>query len=97
VHAVTETGELMLASATGSQLPSYAYGAGHVVFVVGAQKIVKDLAEATERIATYTLPLEDTRAQAAYGVNSAINKTLTLHGEAPGRIDVVIVAEELGF
>ena len=96
-NAVTETGELMLASATGSQLPSYAYGAGHVVFVVGAQKIVKDLAEATERIATYTLPLEDTRAQAAYGVNSAINKTLTLHGEFPGRIDVVIVAEELGF
>jgi L-lactate utilization protein LutC len=96
-NAVTETGELMLASATGSQLPSYAYGAGHVVFVVGAQKIVKDLAEATERIATYTLPLEDTRAQATYGVNSAINKTLVLHGEQPGRIDVVIVAEELGF
>jgi L-lactate utilization protein LutC len=97
VHAVTESGELVMASATGSQLPSYAYGAGHVVFVVGAQKIVKDLAEATERIATYTLPLEDTRAQAAYGVNSAINKTLILHGEMPGRIDVVIVAEELGF
>jgi outer membrane receptor protein involved in Fe transport len=97
VHAVTETGELMMASATGSQLPSYAYGAGHVVFVVGAQKIVSDLAEATERIATYTLPLEDTRAQAAYGVHSAINKTLTIHGEMPGRIDVVIVAEELGF
>ena len=96
-NAVTETGELMLASATGSQLPSYAYGAGHVVFVVGAQKIVKDLAEATERIATYTLPLEDTRAQATYGVNSAINKTLILHGEQPGRIDVVIVAEEIGF
>jgi L-lactate utilization protein LutC len=96
-NAVTETGELMLASATGSQLPSYAYGAGHVVFVVGAQKIVKDLAEATERIATYTLPLEDTRAQATYGVNSAINKSLVLHGEQPGRIDVVIVAEELGF
>jgi L-lactate utilization protein LutC len=96
-NAVTETGELMLASATGSQLPSYAYGAGHVVFVVGAQKIVKDLAEATERIATYTLPLEDTRAQATYGVNSAINKSLVLHGEQPGRIDVVIVAEEIGF
>ena len=96
-NAVTETGELMLASATGSQLPSYAYGAGHVVFVVGAQKIVKDLAEATERIATYTLPLEDARAQATYGVNSAINKTLILHGEQPGRIDVVIVAEEIGF
>jgi L-lactate utilization protein LutC len=96
-NAVTETGELMLASATGSQLPSYAYGAGHVVFVVGAQKIVKDLAEATERIATYTLPLEDTRAQATYGVNSAINKSLILHGEQPGRIDVVIVAEEIGF
>ena len=97
VHAVTEDGKLVIASATGSQLPAYAYGAGHVVFVVGAQKIVKDLAEANERIETYTLPLEDTRAQAAYGVNSAINKTLILHGEQPGRIDVVIVAEEIGF
>jgi L-lactate utilization protein LutC len=97
VHAVTESGELVMASATGSQLPAYAYGAGHVVFVVGAQKIVKDLAEATERIATYTLPLEDVRAKAAYGVNSAINKTLILHGERPGRISVVLVTEELGF
>ncbi|MEY2731628.1 MAG: hypothetical protein RL546_73 [Chloroflexota bacterium] len=97
VHAVTEDGKLVVASATGSQLPAYAYGAGHVVFVVGAQKIVKDLAEANERIETYTLPLEDVRAQAAYGVNSAINKTLVIHSEFPGRIDVVIVAEELGF
>ncbi|MEY4388361.1 MAG: hypothetical protein RLZZ432_80 [Chloroflexota bacterium] len=97
VHAITEDGKLLIASATGSQLPAYAYGAGHVVFVVGAQKIVKDLAEAHERLETYTLPLEDVRAKAAYGVNSAINKTLVLHGEFPGRIDVVIVAEELGF
>jgi L-lactate utilization protein LutC len=97
VHAITEDGKLVIASATGSQLPAYAYGAGHVVFVVGAQKIVKDLAEANERIETYTLPLEDVRAQAAYGVNSAINKSLVLHGEQPGRIDVVVVAEELGF
>jgi L-lactate utilization protein LutC len=97
VHAVTEDGKLIVASASGSQLPAYAYGAGHVVFVVGAQKIVKDLAEANERIETYALPLEDVRAKAAYGVNSAINKTLTLHSEQPGRIDVVIVAEEIGF
>ena len=97
VHAITEDGALVVASATGSQLPAYAYGAGHVVFVVGAQKIVKDLAEANERIQTYTLPLEDVRAKAAYGVNSAINKSLILHREQPGRIDVVIVAEELGF
>ncbi len=97
VHAVTEDGKLVIASASGSQLPAYAYGAGHVVFVIGAQKIVKDLAEANERIETYALPLEDVRAKAAYGVNSAINKMLTLHGETPGRVDVVIVAEELGY
>jgi hypothetical protein len=97
VQAVTEDGVLVMASASGSQFPAYAYGAGHVVFVVGAQKIVKDIAEANERIATYAFPLEDVRAQAAYGVNSAINKSLVLHGEQPGRIDVIIVAEELGF
>ena len=44
VHAITEQGEVIVASNTGSQLPAYAYGSAHVVWVVGTQKIVKDIA-----------------------------------------------------
>ena len=97
-HAVTETGEILVASATGSQLPAYVYGAERVLFVVGTQKVVKDLAAARERIKEYTLPLESERAKAAYGVpGSAINKLLEIHGEVPGRIAVIFVEQELGF
>src|SRR5205085_11522998 len=74
VHAVTEDGQVVIASASGSQLPNYAYGASNVIWVVGSQKIVRDLNEALERIEDYTFHLEDERALAAYGMNSSINK-----------------------
>src|SRR5438128_9483185 len=67
VHAVTETGSLVTASASGSQLGPYAAGAGKVNLVVGTQKIVSDLEEAHRRIDEYAFPLEDARAQAASG------------------------------
>ena len=96
-HAITEDGSLVIASATGSQLGPIASGAGHVYFVVGAQKVVPDVAAAFRRIETYVFPLEDARAQAAYGMHSALNKTLVLSGERPGRATVVIVEEPIGF
>ncbi len=40
VHAVTETGQIVIASKTGSQLAGYAAGAAHVIWVAGTQKIV---------------------------------------------------------
>jgi LUD domain len=98
VHAVTETGSLLTASMSGSQLGPYATGGGRVVLVVGTQKIVSDLEEGLRRINEYALPLEDARAQAAYGVHSAVNKVLIINGEiTPGRITVVLVGEVLGF
>ena len=98
VHAVTETGSLLTASMGGSQLGPYAAGAGKVILVVGTQKIVSDLDEGLRRIDEYALPLEDARAQSAYGVHSAVNKVLIINGEvAPGRITVVLVDEVLGF
>lgn len=98
VHAVTETGSLVAASMGGSQLGPYAAGAGKVILVVGTQKIVSDLDEGLRRIDEYALPLEDARAQAAYGVHSAVNKVLIINREvAPGRITVVLVDEVLGF
>jgi L-lactate utilization protein LutC len=98
VHAVTESGSLVAASAGGSQLGPYASGAGKVILVVGTQKIVSDLDEALRRIYDYAFPLEDARAQAAYGVHSGVNKILIINREwMPGRTTVVFVDEVLGF
>jgi len=98
VHAVTETGSLLTASMGGSQLGPYASGAGRVILVVGTQKIVSDLEDGLRRIDEYAFPLEDARAQAAYGIHSGVNKVLIINRElTPGRITVVFVDEALGF
>jgi hypothetical protein len=98
VHAVTEQGQVLVASASGSQLGPYASGSGTVIWVVGAQKIVPDLEEGFRRINEYSYPLEDARAQEAYGMSSAINKILIVNGEfRPRRITVVLVKERLGY
>ena len=98
VHAVTETGSLLTASMSGSQLGPYSSGAGRVILVVGTQKIVPDLEEGLQRIDEYSYTLEDARAQAAYGIRSAVNKILVINREIiPGRITVVLVDEVLGF
>jgi len=98
VHAVTESGSLLVASMGGSQLGPYVSGAGRVILVVGTQKIVSDLEEGLRRIEEYSFPLEDARAQAAYGLHSGINKVLIINREmTPGRITVVLVNEVLGF
>jgi hypothetical protein len=98
VHAVTETGSLLTASMSGSQLGPYATGAGRVILVVGTHKIVSDLEEGLRRIDEYAFPLEDARAQAAYGIHSGVHKVLIINREiTPGRITVVFVDEVLGF
>ena len=97
VHAVTEAGEVLVASASGSQLGPYSAGAEGVIWVVGWQKLVKDHEEGVRRIFNYSLPLEDARAIEAYGMNSMVAKLLTFHRERPGRITMVIVKESLGF
>jgi len=98
VHAVTETGSLLAASMSGSQLGPYVSGAGRVILVVGTQKIVHDIEEGLLRINEYAWRLEDARAQAAYGIHSAVNKVVIINREiTPGRITVVLVDEVLGF
>jgi L-lactate utilization protein LutC len=98
VHAVTEDGTVVIASNTGSQLAGYAASAAHVVWVVGAQKIVPNLEEAIKRIYEYTLPLEDERALQTYGMNSNVSKLLIVHKEVmPGRTTLILVNENLGF
>jgi len=97
VHAVTRDGTLVIASASGSQLASYAWGAANVIFVVGAQKLVPTRAAAHERIYQHSLLLEDARAQAAYGQHSQVGKILEIHQELPGRVHIVLIRQPVGF
>src|SRR5881396_768873 len=97
VHAITADGTLVIASASGSQLASYAWGAANVIFVVGAQKLVPNLEAARKRIIEHSLKLEDARAYAAYGQNSRLGKILEIHQEDPGRIHVVLIRQVIGF
>jgi len=98
VHAITEQGEIIVASAVGSQLGPAASGAGMVIWVVGTQKLVHTLEDGFRRIREHSLPLESERTQQVYGQASAINKLLIVSGEAyPGRITIVLVKQQLGF
>jgi L-lactate utilization protein LutC len=97
VHAITRDGTLVIASALGSQLASYAWGAASVIFVVGAQKLVPDLDAAHERIYEHSFKLENARALEAYGKNSRVGKILEIHEDDPGRIHVVLIRRRVGF
>jgi acyl-CoA hydrolase len=99
VTALTQDGHAIIASNTGSQLPAYAYGASHVIFVVGSQKIVPNNDEGIKRAYEHALPLESVRAHEAYGVpGSSINKMLIFDTEnTKGRVTIVIVPENLGY
>jgi L-lactate utilization protein LutC len=97
-HALTEQGSLLVASASGSQLGPLASGAGHVILVVGGQKIVPDLETGLRRIDEYCYPLENERALAAYGVPSGVNTVLIVNRVlATGRVTAILVRERLGF
>jgi hypothetical protein len=95
--AVTESGELVLASGSGSQLGAVAFGASFVIFVVGAQKLVRDLDEGLRRVEEHCLPLESECTLRVYGRESGVCKLLVLNKEVPGRIHVVLVREALGY
>ena len=95
---VTEDGKVLIASNSGSQLPGYAYGSSHVIWVVGTQKIVNNIDDGMKRIDQYVLPLESERAHKAYGVpGSFVSKLLIFNRENPGRITMILVKQPLGF
>ncbi|TXT41882.1 MAG: hypothetical protein FD137_2499 [Spirochaetes bacterium] len=102
VHALTQSGKLLVASLTGSQLPAYAYGAGKVVFLVSAKKIVPGLDEAWNRLVEHVVPEESVRARKAYGLPDSFDtypsKVMILNKEVqPGRVSVIVFNEEAGF
>lgn len=98
VHAVTEDGHVLIASNTGSQLSGYVYGAGHVVWVVGTQKIVSSVEDGMKRIYEYVVPLEEKHMQSLYKMSTNVSKLLIYNAEkVPGRVTIVFVKEQLGF
>jgi len=98
VHAVTETGSLVIASGSGSQLPGYAGGAARAIWIVGAQKIVPDLETALRRVEEHCLPLESARTLELHGWPSAVSRLLVLNREPyPGRGFVLLLREAIGF
>lgn len=100
VHALAETGELIIASNTASQLPHVVFTSPNIIFVVGAQKIVPTLDEAMKRLREYVVPLEDKHMQDLYGFNTALNKIVIWNGESPmnkRKVHMILVNEKLGF
>ena len=102
VHAVSQTGQLVIASMSGSQIAPYAYAASNVIWVVGAQKITPSLETAFQRVREYVLPLEDKHMKQLYGeqARSFIGKILLFEREAPylhRTVNLLLVNEVLGY
>ena len=98
VHAVTEDGQVLIASKTGSQLGPFASGAGKVIWVAGAQKIVKNLGEGLRRLEEYCVPREEVNMQQRYKMSTYLSKILIVRREfRPDRSTMIIVKEALGF
>jgi LUD domain len=96
-HAVTDDGEIIVGSGSGSQLGAYAYAGGNVILVIGHQKLVRDVNEGLRRVREYSLPREYARMQGAGFPGSLLAKTLIIHHEPSGRISVILVPKTLGF
>ncbi len=100
VHALAETGEIIVASNTGSQLPHIVFTSKNIIFVVSVKKIVPTLFDALKRLEEHVIPLEDDHMQKKYGANTADNKIVIIKGENPhmGRkVRVILINEDLGF
>ncbi|MBX0295979.1 lactate utilization protein [Haloarcula nitratireducens] len=98
VNAVAATGELVAADASGSRIGAYPFAAENLLLVAGTNKIVDDLDAALDRLEDVAYPLEDARAEDAYGTGSMIGKQLIYRQEAEeGRTTLVLAKESLGY
>ncbi len=97
VQAITEAGDLVVASASASQLGPYASGAGRLILVVGSQKIVPDLDEALRRIDEHVFPYEDAVVRRRLNMGTFLGKVLIIRREwVDGRITLILVREPVG-
>jgi L-lactate utilization protein LutC len=97
-QAVTEAGQLVAASASGSQMGPYSAASGHLILVIGSQKIVPDLETALRRINEHVTPYEDARLRAQMGVGTKLARVLILERDyTPGHTTVILVKEPVGM
>ncbi len=100
-HAVAATGEIVIASNSGSQLPHLAFTSPNVILAVSTKKIAPTLDAALSRLRDHVLPLEDARMKAAgVAAGSYISKLLILSREpsfSGRKFHVIFIAEDLGF
>lgn len=100
VHALAETGQFIIASNTGSQLPHIVFTSPDIIFVASTKKIVPTLPDALNRLQEYVIPLEDKHMQEKYGVGTAPNKIVIWNGENPmmkRKIRMILINDDLGF
>jgi L-lactate utilization protein LutB len=100
VNALAESGEIVFASATGSQLPAYAFSSSHVIWVAGVQKITANLEEAIRRVREYVTPLVDEQVKKMGGPGTTMGKLMIFEREVPflkRQITLILVNEVLGY
>jgi hypothetical protein len=99
VHAVVETGEVLVVNASGSSIPAYSFSSDNVIWIAGTQKIVPTVEEGFKRLREYCFPLEDKRMKSIGYPGSALGKFLLFEREIlPNRkITLIFVNEKLGF
>jgi hypothetical protein len=98
VQAITEAGELLFASASGSQIGPIASGAGKLILVIGSQKVVPDLEAALRRIREHVLPYEDARLREQMAIGTKLTRVLIIESDfRPGRTTIVLVRKPIGI
>ena len=100
VHALTEEGEFLIASNSGSQLPHVVYTSDNLIFVVGTQKIVPAMPDAFQRLEKYVVPLEDEHMKKLYGTGTRLSKIVVFKHESvysTRKVRLILVKEKLGF
>ncbi|MGA2912079.1 MAG: lactate utilization protein [Methanoregula sp.] len=97
-NAIAQTGEIVACDASGSRVGAWPFAAGHLILVVGINKIVSNLEDALNRVRQYSYPLENARAKRVYGTPSVIGKCVILsHEKNEGRVLLILVKEALGY
>ena len=97
-NAIAQTGEIVACDASGSRVGAWPFAAGHLILVVGINKIVPNLEDALNRVRQYAYPLENARAKRAYGIPSMIGKCVIFsHEKNEGRVILILVKEALGY
>ncbi len=109
-NAITEDGELYNVDGNGNRVSAMIFGPRQVIIVAGVNKIVKNLAEARERVEKIAAPKNTVRLSCdtpcaktgecmhCHSPARICCSYLTLaHQRVPDRIKVIIVNENLGY